>query len=164
MENINSNLFFFTPEHEIDEEAFQNMSDDIIKEVIPVIGKRIKFMQKYKLYKTAALSDTHLSDDASTASTSTIVGEEVNSSHHSQESSFQNVYTQCKRNYPFYGEENLKRAFRATYQLDLESFLKQTSPGRQILHSYNNENRLSQKQRNLLVDVLIKEAINDTGK
>ncbi|KAK9736409.1 hypothetical protein QE152_g12506 [Popillia japonica] len=69
-------------------------------------------MQKYKLYKTVALSDTHLSDDASTASTSTIVGE-TNST---------------------------------------------------LLHSYNNENRLSQKQRNLLVDVLIKEAINDTGK
>lgn len=39
------------PEEEIDEGAFRCLKYDMIKELIPKVGKRAKFVQKYEEYK-----------------------------------------------------------------------------------------------------------------
>ncbi|KAF2882000.1 hypothetical protein ILUMI_24181 [Ignelater luminosus] len=39
----------------IDMEIFNNLSDDMIKELIPKIGTRCKFLQKWKLYVSSAI-------------------------------------------------------------------------------------------------------------
>lgn len=47
-----SHIFHNTPtEEEIDEGAFKCLKYDMIKEIIPKVGKRAKFVQKYEEYK-----------------------------------------------------------------------------------------------------------------
>lgn len=73
------------------------------------------------------------------------------------------AYESSKRAYPFYGEQNMKRAFRPTYNIDLKDFLEKTVQGKSILNYYTRNKQLCRKIRNLLVEILIKEAINNSN-
>lgn len=151
-----NNYKCFLLEHEIDEEAFLKLNNDVLRDLIPLVGRRLKFLDKFNQFV-----NTTRYVHAASSSTSTV---QSDSEEQQSTSNLQAAYRKSKRAYPFKGEENMKRAFRNTYQLDLESFLKATSQGRFILNSYKREGRLCRKTRNVLVEMLTKEAINDSGK
>lgn len=61
----------------------------------------------------------------------------------------------------FSGIENFKKACRETYHLNLRQYLEAKSTGKFILNSYNKEKKLTRKTRNTLVDVIIKDMLNE---
>ena len=51
-------IFFFLSENEIDDDTFLHLESDTIRELIPKVGRRIKFLQRYKDFMTKATNKT----------------------------------------------------------------------------------------------------------
>ncbi|KAB0804375.1 hypothetical protein PPYR_01345 [Photinus pyralis] len=169
-------------EQDIDEDALLCLDFDSLKELIPKIGPRVKFSNRLKQYQnvinTPFLEDIEnnmpstslpvaedsasnpneiiefiLSPSASTSSCST-------SASYGALQDATNVIGEAfqaatKRKMAFCGEENLKKACRNVYNLDVEAFLDKTVSGRYILNTYRKEKRLTRNMRSKLSHILI---------
>lgn len=67
-----------------------------------------------------------------------------------------------KRQLAFCGEENLKKACRPVYNLNIRQFLSETVPGQHILNSYNRDKKFTRTMRNQLTHILISALMNRT--
>lgn len=113
-------FFFLWPsEQQIDHEAFLELNDDIVKELIPTIGVRIKFLNKFRTYISINKAEIVVLDNLpvvspSTSSTSTLtVQSDVEQFHDELKtkklSPLKRASGTC---YAFKGPELFKRACR----------------------------------------------------
>lgn len=135
-------------------------------------------MQKLRQYQQIHKSDIIFDDNISIAETNTdiettdieqIPTTSVPSNPLPKEShSLRNVNPQSKLTNPSSGEIPKSSfqilAYRNSYHIDLEHLLQRTSPGKCILNYYRKQKTLDRRMRNLLVELIVKEAINDTDK
>ncbi|XP_044263763.1 uncharacterized protein LOC123010733 [Tribolium madens] len=175
-------------------EALKSLTENSLKELIPTIGPRIKFLNKLKVFKTecfiqndpitpetltlssvsSPIVTEHCSPSTSepvllignfegTVNETCTVSKDTPSCSTTDEACLitgQEYYKQaCSRSFAFLGEENLNRACRMSYDLDLQQFLNATNAGRFVLETYSKTKTLTTKTRNMLVNLIINSAM-----
>ncbi|XP_066595383.1 uncharacterized protein [Prorops nasuta] len=141
----------------IDQDALQKLTPQIIKELIPEIGLRTKFLMKWQQMFPIESSnkenvildtnkDTNLDDTLSEISDKSEENRSLRSNR-----------PVLERQNCFVGEDMYKRLTRP----NIKELLKKTSEGRIILSYYKTNKILDRKTRNILVETVISTIIND---
>ncbi|XP_025829754.1 uncharacterized protein LOC112904301 isoform X1 [Agrilus planipennis] len=168
--------------HEIDVDAMLELNEEIVKELIPKIGPRLKFLKNLRLYKDIKDIPVITEEDISETLSSSI----ASSATEEHEADLDIVTVKCntenveaihlgsKENdnlgkiseaflassspvgfTAFYGDNELSTCLRKSFNLNLYKFLNGTNSGKYVLSTYKRENKLTSKARNMLVDILI---------
>ncbi|XP_066586857.1 uncharacterized protein [Prorops nasuta] len=139
-------------DNEITEKSLQNLNDDLIKELIPKIGVRIIFVEKWKeAYKNnVVLKETsHSQERIETYSKSSC--ETTNSTDSDIEKD------DFPRQNTFIGDFNINKENK------VHSILNKSLKGRAILKSYKTKKVLTSKNRNVIVDLIIPEILKTSN-
>ncbi|CAL1685105.1 unnamed protein product [Lasius platythorax] len=137
----------------IDKDSMANLTSDLIKELIPQVGLRIKFNKKWQEHFNK-IEDVTTKQDEST---------NLNTTHNITYSSDEEISNERDNNENLVDKENCfvgSSVFRKLQRPSVKNILKLTAQGRAILKSYERHKILNRKCRSNIVDLILSEILN----
>ncbi|XP_039309196.1 uncharacterized protein LOC105204400 [Solenopsis invicta] len=145
-DSVESDIIKILEENAITDDNFSELTPDLIKEMIPKIGLRMEFLKKWKAVFKTELDVTDSSADTSETSDSLLsqISSEDVASLSSQKT--------CTRKQTF--------ALR-TQSINIKEILYTNVQGKAIVKSYKRSQSLTRQSRNLIVDIILTELLNE---
>ncbi|RLU27460.1 hypothetical protein DMN91_001264 [Ooceraea biroi] len=132
-------------EHGITKEIMKDLTDDLLKEIIPCVGPRITFMKKWKTHIAMKKRNENIEESDS---------ESISTDENSDDAS--QYLRKVNKQKCFIDKRTYERALRP----NVKEIITSTEQGRVIVRAYKNQ-PLSRQARNDIIEIVIDSIINN---